>query len=222
MKQLAIVFSLVAVITGSGVAQQSRLTEGQMASAETEVPLLVEALALKPGMTVADVGAGFGAWTFRLSRWIGPNGRVFATEIGAPQLAALRDVVSRDGLKNVTIVEGSTGGTNLPAACCDALFIRDAYHHFTAPQEMLKSFAAALKPGGRLAIIDFPPRPDSQLPEGVPADRAGHGVPPAVVEREGRAHFTHIRTVTNWSPKSHPSTLFMVLFEKRSSPAPEH
>ena len=208
-----VLLALLLLVSPSGLAQPSRLTEGQIKSAEVEVPLLVEVLALKPGMTVADVGAGFGAWTLQFSRWIGPNGRVFATEIGAPQLAALRDTVKRENLTNVT---GAAASTNLPAACCDAIFIRDAYHHLTQPQDMLRSVAAALKPGGRLAVIDFPPRANSRIPEGVPADRAGHGVPAAVVEREGSAVLTHVRTITDWAPNSQPNTLFLVLFQKAS------
>lgn len=214
MRRLTVtIFALVLGVTAIA-AQQTGLTPGQIATAEVEVPLLVDILALKPGMTVADVGAGFGAWTIRFSKWIGPSGRVFATEIGASQLASLRESVKKEGLTNVTVVEGAPRSTNLPANCCDAIFIRDAYHHLTEPQDILKSFAAALKPGGRLAIIDFPPRPNSQIPDGVPKDRAGHGVPPEVVEREGRAVLTYMKTMTDWAPKSQPASLFLVLFEK--------
>jgi precorrin-6B methylase 2 len=207
------IFALALGVTAIA-AQQASLTPGQIATAEVEVPILVDILALEPGMTVADVGAGFGAWTIRFSKWIGPGGRVFATEIGASQLASLRESVKKEGLTNVTVVEGAARSTNLPANCCDAIFIRDAYHHLTEPQDILKSFAAALKPGGRLAIIDFPPRPNSQIPDGVPKDRAGHGVPPEVVEREGRAVLTYMKTMTDWAPKSQPASLFLVLFEK--------
>jgi precorrin-6B methylase 2 len=214
MRRIIVVAATLALAVSSLAAQQSGLTQGQIATAEVEVPLLVEILGLKPGMTVADVGAGFGAWTIRLSKWIGPSGRVFATEIGASQLASLRESVKREALANVTVVEGAATSTNLPAQCCDAIFIRDAYHHLTAPQEVLQSLAVALKPGGRLAVIDFPPRPNSALPDGVPKDRAGHGVPSDVVEREGRAVLTHLKTMTEWSPKSQPASLFLVLFEK--------
>jgi ubiquinone/menaquinone biosynthesis C-methylase UbiE len=214
MRRLTVtIFALVLGVTAIA-AQQTGLTPGQIATAEVEVPLLVDILALEPGMTVADVGAGFGAWTIRFSKWIGPSGRVFATEIGASQLASLRESVKKEGLTNVTVVEGAPRSTNLPANCCDAIFIRDAYHHLTEPQDILKSFAAALKPGGRLAIIDFPPRPNSQIPDGVPKDRAGHGVPPEVVEREGREVLTYMKTMTDWAPKSQPASLFLVLFEK--------
>lgn len=214
MRRIILTAAALALAAAAPTAQQSGLTQGQIASAEIEIPLLVEALALKPGMTVADVGAGFGAWTIRFAKWIGPNGRVFSTDIGAAQLAALRESVKKEGLTNVTVIEGAASSSNLPPQCCDAIVIRDAYHHLTAPQEILKSFAAALKPGGRLAVIDFPPREGSQVPAGVAADRGGHGVPPAVVEREGRAVLTHLRTDPVWYPKSQPASLFLVLFEK--------
>jgi predicted methyltransferase len=195
-------------------AQQTALTDAQIKSAEIEVPRLMELLELKPGMTVADVAAGFGAWTTRLSRSVGPNGRVYATDIGEAQLNALRDAVRRESLTNVTVVAGAVNSTNLPAGCCDAMLIRDAYHHFTQPADMIRSIAAALKPGGRLAVIDFPPRPNSEVPAGVPADRNGHGVPPEIVQREVAAVLTHVRTMTSWSPESQPASLYLALFKK--------
>ena len=195
-------------------AQQTALTEGQLKAAEIEVPQLVELLELKPGMTIADVGAGFGAWTMRFSRVIGPSGRVYATDIGAPQLASLRESIKREQLNNVTVVEGATASTNLPAGCCDAILVRDAYHHFTQPDEMIRSLAASLKPGGRLAIIDFPPRANSEVPSGVRANRGGHGVPSEVVQAEVGAALKHMRTISAWAPKSEPASLFLVLFRK--------
>lgn len=195
-------------------AQQTQLTEGQINAAEIEVPQLVELLEVKPGMTVADVGAGFGAWTIRFSRYLGPAGRVYATDIGEAQLASLRGTIQREALPNVTVVEGAASSTNLPELCCDAILVRDAFHHFTEPDAMIRSLAASLKPGGRLAIIDFPPRPNSAVPSGVRADRGGHGVPPAVVEREVGAALTHLRTVPEWAPGSQPSSLYLVLFSK--------
>ena len=196
------------------LAQQGALTDAQRKSAEIEVPRLVEVLEIGPGMTVADVGAGFGAWTERLSRQVGPGGRVYATEVGAAQIRALREIAQRDGLTNVTVVEGAEHDTNLPAACCDAILIRDVYHHLARPEEIIRSLAAALKPGGRLAVVDFPPRPNSDVPRGVPANRNGHGVPPEVVEREGGAALTHLKTIPMWSPESQPASLYLVLFRK--------
>src|SRR5688572_942940 len=195
-------------------AQQTGLTEGQIKAAELELPELVKLFELKPGMTVADVGAGFGAWTVQFAKAIGPAGRVYATDIGAAQLAALRDAAKREGLANITVVEGAVDTTNLPALCCDAILMRDAYHHLTQPAAIVKSLATALKPGGRLAVIDFPPRPNSEVPAGVPADRRGHGVPPEVVEREVGAVLTHVQTRPTWNANSQPASLYLVLFRK--------
>ena len=195
-------------------AQQTALTDAQVESAGIEVPQLVQLLELKPGMTVADVGAGFGAWTMAFARWIGPSGRVYATDVGAAQLAALRSAVERERLSNVTVLEGAVSATNLPPGCCDAILMRDAYHHLTQPSDIVSSLAASLRPGGRLAVIDFPPRPNTDVPAGVPANRGGHGVPPDVIEREVGAALTHVRTIPAWSPKSQPASLYLVLFRK--------
>ena len=208
------VFAVAVAACAQIIAQQTGLTDAQIESAGVEVPRLVELLELKPGMAVADVGAGFGAWTMRFAREVGPTGRVYATDLGAAQLAALRDVSRRERLDNVTVIEGAANSTNLPPRCCDAVLIRDAYHHFTQPDALVRSVAASLKPGGRLAVIDFPPRPNSEVPAGVPADRRGHGVPPEIVEREVGAVLTHVRTLAAWSPTSQPASLFLVLFEK--------
>jgi len=205
MRGVALAVVLLAVALAPVAAQQTGLTEAMTASAEVEIPQFMDLLALKPGMTVADVGAGFGAWTARFSQALGPSGKVYANDVGAQQLAFLRERVQREKLTNVTVLEGAPGSTNLPAGCCDAILIRDAYHHLTQPADIIRSFAAALKPGGRLAVVDFPPRPNTDVPA---------GVPPEVVVQEVSASFTHVRTIEGWAPKSQPPMLFLALFRK--------
>jgi predicted methyltransferase len=196
-------------------AGQQGLTDGMIATAAREVPRLVELLELKPGMTIADVAGGFGAWTTAFAKWTGPSGRVYSTEIGQKQLDFLRETVTREKLTNVTVLEGAERSANLPAGCCDAILIRDAFHHFTQPADMLRSVVASLKPGGRLAVIDFPPRSNSGRPQGVPANRIGHGVPPSVViEEVTAAGLTLVRQDPQWSPQSQPSGLFLIVFRK--------
>jgi len=212
--RVIVTLALASLSLARGLAQQTALTSEQLKSAEMEVPRLVQVLELEPGMTVADVGAGFGAWTMAFSRWLGPSGRVYASDIGAAQLTALRDSVKRERLNNVTVVEAGVNTTNLPPLCCDAILVRDAYHHFTSPDDIVKGLAASLKPGGRLAVIDFPPRPNSDVPAGVRANRRGHGVPPEIVQQEVGAVLTHVRTVPDWSPESQPASLFLLLFRK--------
>ena len=191
-----------------GQVQQER------ARAELEVPFLVDVLGLKPGMTVADVGSGFGAHTVVLGKWIGA-GKVFATDIGERQLTVIREYVAKEGLKNVTVLEGGIASTNLPANCCDAIFMRDVYHHITAVDQFTKSLFTSVKPGGRIAILDFIPQPGSKLPAGVPENRGGHGIPTAVVENELKAAgFTHVKTVDRWPQGNAKEDLFLVLVEK--------
>jgi len=214
MRRNATIIALLLLLLVPAAAQQTALTEGQIKAAELEIPELVTLLNLKAGMTVADVGAGFGAWTVRLGKLVGPSGRVYATDIGAAQLASLRDYTKREALTNVTVLEGAADTSNLPALCCDAILIRDAYHHLTQPDKIVASLAAALKPGGRLAVIDFPPRPNSEVPAGVHTNRGGHGVPPEVVEREAGMVLTHVQTIAKWAPTSQPDSLFLVLFRK--------
>jgi SAM-dependent methyltransferase len=149
-----------------------------------------------------------------LGNWIG-SGRVFATDIGARQLGVIRDYVKREGLTNVTVLEGAAASTNLPEACCDAVFLRHVYHHITAIEPFNKSLYASLKPGGRLAIIDFVPTKGSQIPEGVPANREGHGIPIAVVISEvSAAGLTYVKTIDKWPPGDKNPVGFLVLFRK--------
>jgi ubiquinone/menaquinone biosynthesis C-methylase UbiE len=209
---IAVAFLLLPVVSQAQLPDARQVAQ-ERAEAERDVPQLAEVLQLKPGMAVADIGAGFGAMTVVFGKWIG-DGRVFATDIGQRQLEAIREYVDKEGLKNVTVLEGAAASTNLPAACCEAIFMRDVYHHVTAIDAFNKSVLASLKPGGRLAILDFLPQPGSKLPEGVPANRGGHGIPPAVIIEELKAAgFTYVRTYDKWPPDD-KNPLFLVLFTK--------
>jgi precorrin-6B methylase 2 len=213
---IVLVLLFTGLLSGQAFAQgQQGLTDEQLKAAASEVPRLVDLLQLKPGMGLADIGAGFGAWTMAFAKVLGPSGRVYATDIGERQLATIRESAKSQGLTNVTVVEGAERSTNLPAACCNAILIRDAYHHLTEPNDILRSMAAALKPGGQLAVIDFPPRPNTEVPQGVPANRGGHGVPPDVVISEvTTAGFTSISVDKAWGTRNEQSPLFLLIFRK--------
>lgn len=209
---LAVVLSAVTLL----VAQEpdARQIAQERAQAELDAPKLADVLELKPGMTIADVGTGGGAMAVVLGKWIG-SGHVFATDITEHALRITREYAKKEGLTNVTVLEGGAATTNLPDACCDAAFLRLVYHHIAEIAPFNKSLYASLKAGGRLAIIDFVPQKGSKLPDGVPANRGGHGIPPeVVVEEMTAAGFTHVRTIEGWPPEDKRPAQFLTLFRK--------
>jgi ubiquinone/menaquinone biosynthesis C-methylase UbiE len=122
---------------------------------DREADLLVEALGITPGMTVAEVGAGDGWLTVEMARRVGPAGRVYSTEIEDWQLEEIRAAARDAGVSNVTVLQAGERSTNLPPACCDAIFMRRVYHHLSAPGSVTSDLHRALKPSGRLAVIEF-------------------------------------------------------------------
>jgi predicted methyltransferase len=152
----------------------------------TDAARLTTALQLRPGQTVADIGAGRGQLTVALAREVGPSGRVYATELDEDRLRDLREAAESAGLANVTVLEAHATRTNLPAGCCDALVMRRVYHHIRDPRPMNASLLESLKPGGRLAILDFAPDGAESREPGGRATGDQHGVTSATVVRELR------------------------------------
>ena len=179
--------------------------------AAEEVKRLAELMGWKAGTIAADIGAGDGRFTFAAVERVGAAGKVFATEIDAKKLAELKDQVARRKLGNVVVVESKEADTNLPTACCDAIFLRRVYHHLTKPAEFDANLVRSLKPGGRLAIIDFPARSGLDPVEGVPSNRGGHGIPQKIVVEELTAAGLQVEKIVNdW-----PDGDYCVLFVKR-------
>jgi ubiquinone/menaquinone biosynthesis C-methylase UbiE len=116
---------------------------------------IVAACKLKPGMVVADVGAGTGLFTRLFARAVGPKGRVYAVDIAPKFIAHITKTCKDAGLENVTGVVCTQTSTRLPEKAIDLAFICDTYHHFEFPQRTMASLHRALKPGGRLVLIDF-------------------------------------------------------------------
>ena len=115
---------------------------------------IMDVLNIADGARVADIGAGSGWFTVRLARRVGPNGRVYAEDIQQPMLDAIAYRVSREGLSNVEPVLGTPGDPMLPSEL-DAVLIVDVYAEVGDPVSLLTDIAAALKPQGRLGIVDF-------------------------------------------------------------------
>jgi len=125
-------------------------------SAVEQSPRVVSALALRPGMVAADVGAGRGEWAVTLAERLGPTTRVFATEIDASLLADTRRLMAGVGVANVTPVLGGPTDTGLPDDCCDAILLRLVYHEMREPVSMLASLRRALRSEGTIAVIENP------------------------------------------------------------------
>jgi alpha-galactosidase len=128
--------------------------------AEQKPQKLVEAIGLKPGMTVADVGTGSGYMLPYLSRAVGPKGRVLAEDIFSDVVARARRKAENARLTNVTIILGSATSANLPEHEVDVAFLLNTYHHFDSPESMLASIRNALRENGRLAVVDLHRRPE--------------------------------------------------------------
>jgi ubiquinone/menaquinone biosynthesis C-methylase UbiE len=192
------------LITVSVLAQQS----GSTVSTEK----IFEAIGVREGITVCEIGAGDGELSIAAARAVGSAGRVYTSELGDERLKSLQTKVAGSNLPQITVVAGAPVSTNFPAGSCDALFMRNVYHHFADPSAMNVSIATALKPGGRVAVVDFTP-PDKEAER--PSDRSKdgmHGVRPETVARElTDAGFEPV------SSEDSPQRWFMVVVSKPRS-----
>ena len=193
------------------VAALAVLAARAQGDAAGEIKRLAELMQWKPGTIAADIGAGDGRYTFAAAALVGAAGKVYATEIDAKKLQELRGEVAKRKVLNIIVVESKEADTSLPVACCDAIFLRRVYHHLTKPAEFDAALVRSLKPGGRLAIIDFPPRSGLDPVEGVPANRGGHGIPQRILIEELTAAGLQVeKVVGDW-----PNSDYCVLFVKK-------
>lgn len=136
---------------------------------------LIRGLDIRPGMAVADIGAGSGYHTLRLSPAVGPQGVVYAEDVVEAYISGLRREAQARGLANVRIVVGTPDDPRLPAQGVDRAILVHMYHEIENPYALLWNLAGALKPGGRVGVIDL----DRPTPN--------HGAPPALVKCEFEA-----------------------------------
>lgn len=141
---------------------------------------VVEALGLRPGGAVADLGAGTGYFMEHLARGVGPSGTVYAVETEPKLLVHLRDRAARAGLDHVVPVLASPDRPRLPAGSLDVLFVVDTYHHVDDRIDYFRAAARLLRPGGRVVVVDWRKR---DLPVGPPRS---HKLAPEQVEDEMR------------------------------------
>ena len=122
---------------------------------EEEPETALNAIGIAPGSTVADVGAGSGYFAVRMARRVGAQGRVYANDLQPEMLAMLASRLQKEGVPNVTLVQGTVDDPKLPAASIDLILLVDVYHEFSQPQIMLRRMREALKPGGRLVLLEY-------------------------------------------------------------------
>lgn len=133
---------------------------------------LIRALDIGPGMAVADIGAGAGYHTLRLSPVVGPEGRVYAQDVTEAYLAELRQAVTRRGLSNVELVVGAGDNPRLPPNAVDRAILAHMYHEIAQPYALMWNLVPSLRPGARVGILDV-----DRLPE-------HHGTPPDLLKCE--------------------------------------
>ena len=183
----------------------------------TEMSRLHEVLRLRPDMSVADVGAGGGELTVALAAAVGPSGQLFSTDIDPKALEQIRTRVAAAALRNVTVVQAHARDTGLPLNCCDAIVVRRVYHHLSDPAAINVELLRAVRPGGVLAVIDFPPTLSwlwPWPPKGVPSNRNGHGVAAGLVVDEVTASgFELVKVIDDW-PGRGPLESYCAVFRK--------
>lgn len=122
---------------------------------EEDPAKLLKALAIKPGQTVADLGAGSGYHVFRLAKLVGEKGKILAVDIQQEMLEIISARKKKDKIENVETILGTETDPKLPEGKVDLILLVDVYHEFSHPYEMTEKMVAALKPGGRIAFVEF-------------------------------------------------------------------
>jgi ubiquinone/menaquinone biosynthesis C-methylase UbiE len=165
---------------------------------------LLEALALKPGEVVADIGAGSGYLSWRMARAVGPTGKIYAVDIQQEMLDLLmRNMAKRRVQETVKPVLGTIQDPKLPRASCDTMIMVDVYHEFDEPFEMVENMIAGLKPGGRIVFVEYRGE-DPNVPI-----KLVHKMTEAQVKKEMGAHTLEFVETIGVLPRQH-----IIIFRK--------
>lgn len=173
---------------------------------EERLSLLVKGLKIEPGITVADIGAGSGVIAVLLAKAVGPEGTVLAVDIQQEMLDALQDKCKLLNVENIEGVLGTTQSPRLAAGTVDLVVLVDVYHEFDFPYEMLNEITKSLKPGGRVAFVEYRLE-DPQVPI-----KLVHKMSEAQVKREAlvEGHGLKYKETFGKLPRQH-----VVIFEKK-------
>jgi precorrin-6B methylase 2 len=171
---------------------------------EERTDLLLAALQLKPGMVVADIGAGTGYLARRMAPAVVPGGKVLAVDVQPEMVRMLQATVRRSGLTQIEPLLGGEADVKLPAASVDLAIMVDVYHELAYPHEVLASILRALKPGGQLVFVEYRAE-DPKVPI-----KALHKMSEAQIRREAEVHALTWERTVGTLPWQH-----MVVFRKR-------
>jgi len=148
---------------------------------------IMDALGVADGSKVADIGAGAGWFTIQLARRVGPNGLVYAQDVQRQMLEAIRRRVSREGLQSVRTVLGTGTNPNLPKSALDAILVVDVYPEVDDRVTFLRNLSLALKPNGRIGVVNYKPG------QGGPGPGPNEGVRVESTAVEADAHAAGLR-----------------------------
>lgn len=200
-RTVAVAFAVM-LWTPFAVAAQERPHGEERREAWQKVGDIFQAMLVKPGAVVADVGAGDGFFTKRLSAAVGPTGKVLAVDVGAQALKRLRDRAKNDGWTNVEVIEGAVDDPKLAPGSVDAILIVNAYHEMTEHQAMLAKMKAALKPDGRLVIVE--PISEKRRPAARAEQTRNHEIAIDFVRQDAReAGFTQVMMQDPFTTRNH-------------------
>ena len=172
---------------------------------EERTDLLLAALALEPGMVVADIGAGTGYLARRMAKAVSPGGKVLAVDVQPEMVRMLERLAREQGLANIVPSLGTEDDVKLPAASVDLAIMVDVYHELAFPHEMLASIIRALKRDGRVVFVEYRAE-DPRVPI-----KALHKMSEAQVRREAEVHALVWERTESGLPWQH-----MVVFRKRA------
>ncbi len=173
---------------------------------EEQPKKLLATLELKPGQVVADIGAGSGYHTFRMAEKVGPRGKVLAVDIQKEMLDIIRQRMKKEKVANVEPILGTETDPKLPDNGVDLILMVDVYHEFAFPYEMTEALVKALKPGGRIAFVEF-----RREDEKVPILLAHKMTVKQVLKEMGPHALKHVKTIDSL-PWQH-----VILFEKKAA-----
>jgi SAM-dependent methyltransferase len=194
-----------------GVAGADWLERPERASEENP-DLALDALGLRPGMVVADIGAGTGYMSLRLAKRVGPSGKVYANDLQPEMLRLLRENAARARIANIETVLGEEADPKLPQGRIDLVLLVDVYHEFSEPQKMLRKIRETLKPDGRLVLLEYR-KEDPSIPI-----RPEHKMSVAEVKTELEAEGFRLGPVIETLPRQHILILTKAPARKAASP----